>query len=125
LSSVGRQTEQFQRTSASGDEAATCLGLLSAAVPLSNLCRVRDKGWRGLGRITLLGNAQVQLTVTGIAGLLYTIQGNSDLNTTNWVTPGEITAQPPSGALQFIDLDAANLLQRFYRLVLPVTQIRA
>jgi hypothetical protein len=72
-----------------------------------------------LGGITRLNNGQVQLSGTGLPDLTYTIQANFDLRTTNWLNLGEITAQPPIGTLQFIDLDAASYPMRFYRLVLP------
>ncbi len=71
------------------------------------------------GNITQLENGQIQLTGTGIPGLVYILQGNADLKTTNWVTLGEIAAQPPAGALQYIDMDATNHPQRFYRFLLP------
>jgi hypothetical protein len=69
--------------------------------------------------ITVLGNGQIQIGGAGFPGQTYQVEANADLNTTNWVNLGVITAQPPSGALQFIDVDAANFPQRFYRLLLP------
>jgi autotransporter-associated beta strand protein len=72
-----------------------------------------------LSGITRLDNGQVQLTGTGIPGVSYSIEANFDLGTTNWVNLGEVTAQPPTGALQFTDLDAGQYAQRFYRFVAP------
>ena len=69
--------------------------------------------------ITRLGNGQIQLTGTGVPGTTYTVEANFDLGTTNWLNLGTITAQPPTGALEFLDLDAALYPQRFYRFVLP------
>jgi len=71
------------------------------------------------GGITRLGNGNIQLTGTGVPGLLYAIEANMDLNTTNWLHLGGTLAQPPTGLLQFIDVDAANYPKRFYRFILP------
>lgn len=72
-----------------------------------------------IGGITKLPNGQIQFTGTGISGLTYTVEANFDLGTTNWLNLGEIAAQAPTGALQFIDLDATQYPQRFYRFVAP------
>ena len=72
-----------------------------------------------LSNIARLGNGLVQLSGTGLPGATYTVEANLTLGTTNWLNLGAITAQPPSGALQFIDLDATNYPQRFYRFVAP------
>ncbi|HKX60540.1 MAG TPA: autotransporter-associated beta strand repeat-containing protein, partial [Verrucomicrobiae bacterium] len=72
-----------------------------------------------LGSITRLNNGQIQIAGTGVPGLLYNIEATSDLGTPNWVHLGATLALPPMGALEFIDIDAANLPQRFYRFVLP------
>ena len=71
------------------------------------------------GGITRLDNGQLELNGAGIAGVDYVVEGNFDLNTTNWIGLGTITAQPPSGALQFIDVDAPLHPMRFYRFVIP------
>jgi autotransporter-associated beta strand protein len=69
--------------------------------------------------ITPLGNGTMQLGGTGFPGATYTVQGNFDLNTTNWLNLGTITAAMPSGLLQFIDLSSTNYPMRFYRFLLP------
>jgi autotransporter-associated beta strand protein len=69
--------------------------------------------------LTQLSNGTMQLGGTGFPGATYTVQGNLDLNTTNWLNLGTITAATPSGLLQFIDLDSTNHPVRFYRFLLP------
>jgi hypothetical protein len=43
-------------------------------------------------------------------------EANSDLNTTNWVTIGTANADA-AGLLQFVDPNASNFPQHFYRLI--------
>ena len=61
----------------------------------------------------------MQLTGTGIPGVAYTLEGNFDLDTTNWLNLGVITAANPTGLLQFIDTGAPQHSMRFYRFRLP------
>ena len=61
-----------------------------------------------LGGIIQLGNGQIQLSGTGVPGLSYTVQDNTNLMTTNWVNIGVTMAQPPASAFQFIDMDAVS-----------------
>jgi len=68
-----------------------------------------------LGGIAQLGNGTMQLTGTGVPGVAYTVEGNFDLNTTNWLTLGTITAANQTGLLQFIDTDLPHHPMRFYR----------
>ncbi len=59
-----------------------------------------------------------ELTVTGEIGRTYRIQANSDLAGTNWVDL--FTYQNTQGAnTLFLDSNAGNLRQRFYRAVSP------
>jgi fibronectin-binding autotransporter adhesin len=68
--------------------------------------------------ITRLGNGQIQLTGTGLAGLLYTIQANTNLSTTNWLNIGSTNADQ-NGVINFADVDAPSYPQRFYRFAAP------
>jgi autotransporter-associated beta strand protein len=68
--------------------------------------------------ILKLGDGTIQLGGVGNPGLSYAVFANTNLNTTNWVHLGTITADG-NGALDFIDNDAANFPMRFYRLALP------
>jgi len=51
---------------------------------------------------TKLGNGQMHLTATGVAGLTYTVQASASLNPANWVTIGTATADG-TGFVQFTD----------------------
>ena len=54
----------------------------------------------------------------GDAGRIYSILANTDLNTTNWVAIGTVTANV-SGALSFTNLVEPAFPTRFYRVVTP------
>jgi len=65
------------------------------------------------------GDRTVQLTFTGVnSNLLYRVQANNDLTTTNWVTL-YTNLTGTNGAAAIIDMDASNSPQRFYRVVTP------
>lgn len=69
--------------------------------------------------ITPLPSGPMQLSGIGYPNLGYTVQANTNIGGTNWITIGKITADP-SGTLQFIDTNApAKQPQRFYRFVTP------
>jgi autotransporter-associated beta strand protein len=68
--------------------------------------------------ISKLGNGQMQLLGTGSSGVGYIVLANTDLGTTNWVNIGTANADP-NGAITFVDPNAPNFQQRFYRLMAP------
>ena len=59
-----------------------------------------------------------QINGQGTSGVMFEVQANADLNTTNWVTIGTATGNF-NGALQFIDASQARFAKRFYRFLLP------
>jgi autotransporter-associated beta strand protein len=68
-----------------------------------------------IGLVKDPGNGQIQITGNGMAGAIYDIQANSDLNTTNWTKIGTVPADL-NGLINFTDVDATNFMMRFYRL---------
>ncbi len=71
-----------------------------------------------LAGIKQLGGGSIQLNGTGLANLSYTVWANTNLATSNWVSIGAANATG-TGALQFVDPDATNYTQRFYRFSWP------
>ena len=57
------------------------------------------------------------LTISGEAGLSYRLQASADLPATNWIDLLTFTNTAP--ATNFVDRDATNFNQRFYRVVSP------
>lgn len=68
--------------------------------------------------ITQLPNGHMQVGGEGIPGQLYTVQANTNLNTTNWVLIGTSTADA-GGHFSFVDTNAPNFAMRFYRFLIP------
>ena len=69
----------------------------------------------GIGR---LGDSFMELRGAGGSNLNYTIQANTNLNTTNWLNIG--TANSGTGSqFQFLDTNAGLFPMRFYRVVSP------
>src|SRR5262249_47244134 len=68
--------------------------------------------------INAVTNGQVQLQGSGLAGLAYTIQANTNLGTTNWLAIGTAIANA-SGIFSFTDTNAASFSQRYYRILSP------
>jgi hypothetical protein len=66
----------------------------------------------------LTGGGAIHLTATGIAGLTYTVQANTNLTTANWITLGTVNADG-LGNLAFTDTPATNFSARYYRCVWP------
>ena len=60
-------------------------------------------------------NGSFRLVGFGGTNAVYSVQANSDLSTTNWLTLGTATADD-NGAIQFDDFTATNQIRRFYRL---------
>jgi autotransporter-associated beta strand protein len=71
-----------------------------------------------LSGIIKLGNGQIQLTGTGVLGQAYSVLANTNIATTNWVNIGMVVSDQ-SGGLTFIDPNAPNYQQRFYRFRSP------
>jgi len=69
-----------------------------------------------IGGITQINNGQIQIAGNGNPGMVYGIEANSDLNTTNWVNIGVAQANQ-LGEVGFIDTDAPNHAIRFYRFI--------
>ncbi len=65
-----------------------------------------------------LGNGQRQLSGLGYPELTYNVQAKTNLNATNWIHLGTMTADG-LGALQYVDSAATNFPMRFYRLAAP------
>ena len=53
---------------------------------------------------------------SGEAGLFFTLQANTNLNSPNWMNISTSPADTNS-ALHFVDTNAGNFAQRFYRIV--------
>jgi hypothetical protein len=60
----------------------------------------------------------MQITAKGIVGAAYQVEATMDLGTPNWSVIGSVDADW-NGNINFTDADAANHLQRFYRLKMP------
>ena len=70
------------------------------------------------GSITRGTNGNITLNGTGTIGVTYSVQANTNLNTTNWIVIG--TSQGNfNGALLFTDTNATNFPMRFYRFAQP------
>jgi fibronectin-binding autotransporter adhesin len=96
----------FQITYKGGDGNDVVLKQISAIAPPN------------ITGVTPLGNGQIQLSGTGIGGLIYTVQANTNLATADWTVIGTVTADQ-NGALTFVDINAPNYMMRFYRFVAP------
>lgn len=59
-------------------------------------------------------------TITGVggSGLVYSVQASTNLATATWINIGTATAAA-GGSLQFMDVNASNFEQRFYRFSNP------
>jgi hypothetical protein len=60
----------------------------------------------------------MQLNGTGAGGVLYGVEANANLSTTNWIAIGSALAAG-NGQFSFVDTNAAAFSQRFYRLKAP------
>jgi hypothetical protein len=72
----------------------------------------------GLTGITQATNGNISLSGTGAPNVTYHVQANTNLNTTNWIILGPVTADN-LGALIFTDTQAGLYPRRFYRFVYP------
>jgi autotransporter-associated beta strand protein len=79
------------------------------------LTQIALPGPSQVGSINHLGNGQIQLIGTGNPGMVYGIEANSDLSTSNWTNIG-IVLTDQLGEISFTDTNAPNFPQRFYRL---------
>lgn len=68
--------------------------------------------------IAALADHTVALQGAGLSNSTYTIQANSNLNTTNWTVIGTAPANG-SGAFSFTDTNAPSFPMRFYRALSP------
>ncbi|HSY20060.1 MAG TPA: autotransporter-associated beta strand repeat-containing protein [Candidatus Acidoferrales bacterium] len=66
-----------------------------------------------------LGDGSIQINGSGITNQTYTVLATTNLLITNWDTIGTVTAPALTNALQFVDLNATNYPQRFYRFSWP------
>jgi hypothetical protein len=78
--------------------------------------RAGASGFSVLTSIAPLLANQYLLQGSGSAGVVYTVQGNTNLNTTNWVALGTAPAST-NGTLRFTN--TSSFPQRFYRLKAP------
>ena len=67
-----------------------------------------------IASITHQTSGQVTLTGTGNSGSTYFIEGNTNLNTTNWIMLGSVLGAW-DGGINFTDTNAPSFPQRFYR----------
>ena len=67
-----------------------------------------------IGGITPLANGQMKITGSGNPGMVYGLEANEDLNTSNWVNIG-IALANQLGEIEYTDSDAPNHPMRFYR----------
>ena len=68
--------------------------------------------------IQRMPDGTIQLGGQGAPGALYEVRANTNLNTTNWILIGTVTANL-NGAFSFVDTNAPSLPMRFYKFVLP------
>ena len=68
--------------------------------------------------IQVLTNGTVQIGGQGTPSVLYDVQANANLTTTNWLVIGSVTGDF-NGAFSFIDTNAPSFPMRFYRFLLP------
>jgi hypothetical protein len=61
----------------------------------------------------------MQINGSGGRGFQYQVHATLSLVPPAWVNLGTVTGDAFTGALQFIDADAAGLPARFYRFVIP------
>jgi autotransporter-associated beta strand protein len=68
-----------------------------------------------IGKVSKLGNGQIQLIGQGVPGVMYSIEASEDLgNPDGWKMIGSVTADG-NGVIQFTDADAPQHSLRFYR----------
>ena len=68
------------------------------------------------GAVTFMPGGQAIISLTGVAGQTYVLQGSSDLLT--WIDLCQVIAAP-DGTIQVEDGDAASYKARYYKLRLP------
>ena len=68
--------------------------------------------------MTVLSNGAWSLSFSNVAGAPFTVLGAVDLSLSNWEVLGQAIETVP-GQFQFIDLEATNNTQRFYRVRSP------
>ena len=78
------------------------------------LTQIALPGPSQIGGITPLGNGQIKINGSGNPGMVYGLEANNDLNTSNWVNIG-IALANQLGEIEFVDSDAPNHRMRFYR----------
>jgi hypothetical protein len=78
------------------------------------LTQIALPGPSQIGGITALGNGQIKISGSGNPGMVYGLEANDDLNTSNWVNIG-IALANQLGEIEFVDSDAPNHRMRFYR----------
>jgi hypothetical protein len=71
---------------------------------------ITSVSWGNTGEFLFSGN--------GVTGLVFAVQVNTNLNTTNWLTIGSAITDT-NGISHFADTNAGTIPQRFYRLVSP------
>ncbi|HAV64137.1 MAG TPA: hypothetical protein DCY13_17440, partial [Verrucomicrobiales bacterium] len=69
--------------------------------------------------LSMLPDGFFQITAEGTPSLAYDVEYRNDVAAGMWLLLTNLTANPGTGALNFIDPEAANLAQRFYRFTLP------
>jgi hypothetical protein len=66
-----------------------------------------------LNPIGILTNGAFKICMLGQAGKDYSVQANTNLNTTNWINIG--TMEVTNGAWRFLDTNTTSFNRRFYR----------
>ncbi len=82
------------------------------------LTQLSPGGSSQFGSLSKLGNGSMHFTASGTANLFYTVQANTNLATTNWISIGTVVSDG-SGNLQYTDGNAPSFQQRFYRFSYP------
>jgi hypothetical protein len=67
-----------------------------------------------IGTVSKLGNGQMQISGTGLAGLTYDLQATTNLSTPNWTKIGTVQADT-NGIINVTDPNVAQFPARFYR----------
>jgi autotransporter-associated beta strand protein len=67
-----------------------------------------------IGTVSKLGNGQMQISGTGLAGLTYDLQATTNLSTPNWTKIGTVQADT-NGIINLTDPNVAQFPARFYR----------
>jgi len=96
------------------------ISLSNATVYVNSTVFAGNAGAAGsqISSISKPANSSATLAGLGGSAITYTVQANTNLTTATWVNIGSATTAA-GGSLQFMDVNAPNFKQRFYRFANP------